>query len=33
MFTQNQAKVVFLPGIIKLVYECMQWKMNVYVNK
>ena len=21
-----------MPGIIKLVYECMQWELNVYVN-
>jgi len=33
MFTYNQAKgCFFLPGIIKLVYECMQWELNVYVN-
>jgi hypothetical protein len=30
MFTYNQAKGFSLPGIIKLVYECMQWELNVY---
>jgi hypothetical protein len=32
VYTQSSQKQFSLSGIIKLVYDCIQWELNVSVN-